>query len=176
MDQPYHRSGLFTHPSREDLLAWDIDGFEINNEMRWYDPKTVHWLDQKKKLGELPKPIFTSTGTDIHNPLKEWATGWTELLLTDEERQKTTIDVIKKALVEGRTKIWVDHDYREPHEAALLGENLTHWKKLVLAPFFGLSHGLIHLPGNIKGVISYLIWFLLAYFPLRILFMALLTF
>jgi hypothetical protein len=33
-------------------------GYEINNEMRWYDPKTQHWLEQLKKENKLPRPIY----------------------------------------------------------------------------------------------------------------------
>ena len=120
VDQPSHRSGKLVHPTRDQLLEWGVDGFEINNEMRWYDPKTVHWLENLKEKNQLPRPIFLSTGTDIHNPFKEWATGWTEVLLTPEELKNPNWSVIKKALLEGRTKIWVDHDYCEPFEAKQL--------------------------------------------------------
>lgn len=120
MDQPGHRSGKYIHPTRDQLLEWGVDGFEINNEMRWYDPKTVHWLDNLRNNNQLHRPIFLSTGTDIHNPFKEWATGWTEVLLAPEELKYPNWSVIKKALLEGRTKIWVDHDYYEPFEAKQL--------------------------------------------------------
>ena len=136
MDQPMLRKGKYTHPTRQQLLEWGVDGFEINNEMRWYDPKTVHWLERLKENNQLPRPIFLSTGTDIHNPLKEWATCWTELLLNPEELKDPNWSVIKKALSEGRTRIWVDHDYCEPFEAKLLKLNKTSLTKRVFTPDF----------------------------------------
>jgi len=120
VNEPWHRLGKCTHPSRDNLLEWGVDGFEINNEMRWYDPKTVIWLENLKEENQLPRPIFMSTGTDIHNPINEWVSGWTELLLTPEERKNPDWTVIKKALLEGRTRIWVDHDYYMPYEAKQL--------------------------------------------------------
>jgi hypothetical protein len=119
MDQPMLRKGKYTHPTRQQLLEWGVDGFEIK---------------RLKENNQLPRPIFLSTGTDIHNPLKEWATGWTELLLTPEELKDPNWSVIKKALSEGRTRIWVDHDYYEPFEAKLLNLTKTSLTKRVFAP------------------------------------------
>ncbi len=117
MNQVSHLRKEHTHPTREQLVEWGVDGFEINNEMRWYDSKTIHWLEKLKEEGKLPRPIFLSTGTDIHNPMKEWASGWTEILLIEEETVNPDWTVIKKALLEARTKIWVDHDPFIPYEA-----------------------------------------------------------
>ena len=136
MDQPMLRKGKYKHPSRENLLEWGVDGFEINNEMRWYDPKTVHWLENLKTTNQLSRPIFLSTGTDIHNPIKEWATCWTELLLTSEELIKPNWTIIKKALLEGRTRIWVDHDYYEPFEAKALNLSRISSRKRPFTPDF----------------------------------------
>lgn len=164
--QGYHRTGETTHPTREQLVAWGIDGFEINNEMRWYDPRSLHWLDQFR--GEHPdhRPLYVATGTDVHNPMKEWATGWTELLLTPAERAGPTIEVVKQALREGRTRIWVDHDYRAPPEAKLMHPR----KQTLLAPLYGLAHGIAEIPGSFTGILSWAAWLVLAYFPLRLLF------
>ncbi|MHA1339146.1 MAG: CehA/McbA family metallohydrolase [Promethearchaeota archaeon] len=174
MDQPRLRSGELKHPTREQLIEWGVDGFEINNEMRWYDPKTLHWLEKMKNEGKLNRNIFISTGTDIHNPIKEWATCWTEVLLTDEEKKNPDWSVIKKALLEGRTRIWVDHDYVQPYESKFLKLNENKIKKTVFAPFYALAYGVGAIPGGFKGILSYILWFLLAYFPLRLLFQFLL--
>lgn len=170
VDQPYHRSGRTTHPTREQLVEWGADGFEINNEMRWYDPKTLHWLDNKRENGELDRPIYRSTGTDVHNPLKEWATGWTEILLTDEERKNPNWTTIKKALLEARTKIWVDHDYVEPPELKKIGKSSLTLREKLFPPLFALKYGIEHIPGTIPGIIMYVVWVLVAYFPLRLIF------
>ena len=114
--QKPQRKGKYKHPTREKLLNWGVDGFEINNAVRWYDPKTVHWLELLKTKKQLPRPIFLAAGTDIHNPIKEWVTGWTELLLTKEEREKVDWEIIKKALLDARTRVWADHDYYETYE------------------------------------------------------------
>ncbi|MHA1732377.1 MAG: CehA/McbA family metallohydrolase [Promethearchaeota archaeon] len=170
VDQPPHRRGDLVHPTREQLVEWGVDGFEINNEMRWYDPKTLHWLD--RYLAERPdhRPIFLSTGTDVHNPLKEWATGWTELLLTPEERASPSVEVVKRALLEGRTRIWVDHDYRKPPESEFLHVEEVGRKQEILAPFFGLANAFEKVPGTLGGIVSNVLWLLLLYFPLRLLF------
>lgn len=166
-DRGPHRKGELTEPSRKDLIEWGIDGFEINNEMRWYDPKTVHLLEQWKNDGTLDRPIYQSTGTDIHNPSNEWATCWTELLLTDDEKKNPTADIVKKALKEGRTKIWVDHDYRDSPEIKFMDKN-KNLKETVFAPQYQLIKGVEKFPGTIAGGVSTLIWYLLSYFPLRI--------
>ncbi|MHA2000302.1 MAG: PHP domain-containing protein [Promethearchaeota archaeon] len=106
-----HKSGKLVHPARDELVAWGVDGFEINNEMYWIDGRSIHFLDELKERGNLSRPLFLSSGTDVHDPSKSFVTGWTELLLTDEERKNVTTDVVKKALLEGRTKVWMDHDY-----------------------------------------------------------------
>jgi len=172
VDRIGHRNGQYVHPTRDELIEWGVDGFEINNEMRWYDPRTIHHLENLKAAGKLPRPIFMSTGTDVHNPVKEWATCWTELLLTPEEKKNPTIDIVKKALLEGRTKIWVDHDYRHPPEAEfcqIIETSTT--KKALLAPFISLGNGITENPaGVLKSVLSHVFWFVLAYFFFRIFF------
>jgi hypothetical protein len=178
LDRPLLQSGDLVHPTREQLLEWDVDGFEINNEMRWYDPKTVHWIENLKRDGNQKiANKFISTGTDIHNPIKEWATGWTELILTVEEKSKAqerlTWEMVKQVLLEGRTKIWVDHDYKASYESKIVGgsEKSYNISKInFFAPFFGLAVGIGKVPGTPKGIISYVLWFLAAYFPLRLLF------
>lgn len=177
LDQPLLRSGQLKHPTRMKLLEWGVDGFEINNEMRWYDPKTVYWLNALKNEGKLPRPIYMGTGTDIHNPLKEWATGWTELLLTPEERKNPNWETVKKALLEGRTRIWVDHDYCQPPEAKKLKEMGKYigiddktFRERVIPPLFALKHGIEKIPGTPKGIALYVLWALIAYFPIRLLF------
>ncbi len=166
-DRPEQRSGDFVHPSRKDLIEWGVDGFEINNEMRWYDPKTVHLLNRWKNDGVIDRDIYMATGTDVHNPLREWCTAWTEILLTPEERKDVSWAVVKRALKEGRTRIWVDHDYRKPPESLYDKNEGSTKKKNLFAPFYGIVHGLLYVPGGVKGIISYIAWFLLAYFPIR---------
>ncbi len=122
--QKVQREGKYSHPSRKELLDWGVDGFEINNEVRWYDPRTIHWLESLKKENQLPRPIFLAAGTDIHNPIKEWVTGWTEILFTENERKNISWESVKKALLEARTAVWADHDYYEPHES----KEMEKWK------------------------------------------------
>ena len=150
VNEPWHRLGKCTHPTRDQLLQWGVDGFEINNEMRWYDPKTVIWLETLKKENKLPRPIFMSTGTDVHNPLKEWVTGWTELLLTPKERKNPDWSVIKKVLLEGRTKIWVDHDYYMPFEAKQLKLEKEKVKKSKPSPNIEIPSGKKREVGEIR--------------------------
>lgn len=167
-NEPLHRSGEVTHPTRDELLAWGVDTFEINNEMRWYDPYTLHWFERLKEQKRLPRPISMTTGTDIHSPLKEWCSCWTELLLTEEERKKPTWETVKTALLEGRTKIWVDHDYLHPPEAVQIGfDPDKNAFKSIFAPFFALRYGVEKIPGLKWGIFSYILWFALLYFPLR---------
>ena len=116
MNQKSLQKGKYVHPTRENLLKWGVDGFEINNSVRWHDPKTLHWVRKLKENNQLPRPIFLSAGTDIHNPIKEQVTGWTEILLTKKEKENPNWDSIKKALLEGRTRLWADHDYYITHE------------------------------------------------------------
>jgi hypothetical protein len=174
-DQTNLRNGNYTHPSRDQLLEWGVDGFEIYNEMRWADPNTIYWLDNLKASNQLPRPIYLSTGTDIHSPLKEWATCWTELLLTPEEREHPTWDVIKQALLEGRTRIWSDQDYRKPPEMKYQAGNELSLKRRILAPFFGLRDFLGNAPGGVKGIVWDCVVFVLLYFPVRLLFIWLLS-
>ncbi|MCY3414436.1 MAG: CehA/McbA family metallohydrolase [Candidatus Heimdallarchaeota archaeon] len=168
-NQGSHRVGKYIHPTRDQLYEWGIDGFEINNEIRWYDPKTLDWLELRKQEGKITRPVFLSTGTDIHNPLKEWASGWTQMLLSPEEQKNPSWEIIKKALLQGRTKIWVDHDFRQAKEAEKLGIGSRNWKTMIFAPFFGLSHGILEIPGGTRGIISYSLWLFLLYFPVRLL-------
>jgi len=120
LNQKGHRSGKYTHPSRERLIDWGVDGFEINNETHWFDPKTIHILEKLKKSHQLKRPIYLSSGTDVHNPIKEWVTGWTEVLLTSVERKNLDWNILKNALLEGRTRVWMDYDYYETYESKQL--------------------------------------------------------
>jgi hypothetical protein len=171
LDQPYVRSGESVHPTRDQLLEWGVDGFEVQNEIRWYDPRTIAWLEQKKLRGELRRPIYLSSGTDIHNPIKEWVQGWTELLLTPEEGVQPTIDIVKTALREGRTKIWADYDYRRPYEAKFDPQSKLKWFHKVFAPAYAIMHGVSAIPGGFKGAWIYILWGLFVYFPFRLFFM-----
>lgn len=171
VDQPGHRTGQYIHPTRDQLLEWGVHGYEINNEMRWYDPKTLHWLDKKRENDELDRPVYIATGTDIHNPLKSWATGWTQLLLTNQERNHVTWKTVKNALLEGRTKIWVDHDYVEPPELKLMrGGKIQTLRERIFPPLFALKYGIEKIPGTVGGIFLYVFWFIVAYFPLRLIF------
>ncbi len=141
VNQRGHRRGKYTHPTRTQLLDWGVDGFEINNEVRWFDSKTIHFIEKLKENNQLPRPIFLSSGTDVHNPIKEWVTGWTEILLTPNERKNPDWNSLKKALLEGRTRVWMDHDYYETHEfkQLKLSKKLKKKKKLIFywsLPYF----------------------------------------
>ncbi|HMF31669.1 MAG TPA: CehA/McbA family metallohydrolase [Candidatus Lokiarchaeia archaeon] len=175
-DQPHLRTGEFLHPTRDQLLDWGVDGFEIYNEMRWADPNTIYWLENLRATGELPRTVYLSTGTDIHSPLKEWATCWTELLLTHEEREQPSWEIIKQALLEGRTRIWSDQDYRRPPEMKYQAGNDYSKKKRILAPFYGLKDMFGNAPGGISGIAWDIVCLVLLYFPLRFLFLWLFSF
>jgi len=167
-EEKLHRD--HNHPTRKQLLDWGVDGFEIYNTMRWHDPKTIHIIDLLRESNQLSRPVFFSTGTDIHNPLIEFAAGWTEMILTPQERDSPTIPIVLNALREGRTRIWVDNDYREPYEAKNLKRNDSSLMKKILAPFYALRTTLDAAPGRKMGAISILIWIIILYFPLRWLF------
>nr|MDO8116565.1 CehA/McbA family metallohydrolase [Candidatus Sigynarchaeota archaeon] len=155
LDQPRLRSGELVHPVREALLDWGADGFEINNEMRWYDPKTMHLHESYWKGEWKGRKIFLGSGTDIHNPFKQWASCWTELLLTREERKHVTFEVVKRALLDGRSKPWTDHDFRVPHEARFHPGASRAWVKTGLAPFVGVVEGARLVATSKRKIASY---------------------
>jgi hypothetical protein len=80
-------------------------------------------------------------------------------------------------LLEGRTRIWVDHDYLQSPEAKKLkekgirvGPDDKTLRERIIPPLFALKHGIEKIPGTPKGIALYVLWALLAYFPLRLLF------
>ena len=168
-DQPRLRSGDLVHPTREDLLEWGADGFEINNEMYWHDPKTIalherwggEWRDRK---------IFLGTGTDIHNPLTSWVTGWTQLFLDEKDKRKVSIEMVKQALLDGKTKTWQDYDYHKPNEERWMHGSKGNTLKTIFAPFIGVVKGAEYVFTNNKIITSYVIWLMIAYLPIRLLF------
>ncbi|MFX0102357.1 MAG: CehA/McbA family metallohydrolase [Candidatus Hodarchaeota archaeon] len=168
-DQPRLRSGELIHPTREQLLDWGCDGFEINNEMYWHDARTLVKLDEWNHEWKGRK-IFAGTGTDVHNPFKEWVTGWTQLLLTKEERENISIDVVKKVLRDGRTKTWQDYDYRAPPEAKYFPGGKHKRLETFFAFFIGMAIGASNVATSKKKVLSYVFWLLFSYLPLRLLF------
>nr|MDO8115078.1 CehA/McbA family metallohydrolase [Candidatus Sigynarchaeota archaeon] len=168
-DQPRLRSGELIHPTREQLLDWGADGFEINNEMYWHDPMTLTFLDEIHHEWKGRK-IFAGTGTDIHNPFRSFPTGWTHLLLEESERVPVSIDTVKKVLLEGRTKTIQNHDYRKPPEAAFLPRAYDNRWKTVFAPFIGTAQGARLAAPTGKAVASYIAWLVIAYLPVRLLF------
>ncbi|MEX2684368.1 MAG: CehA/McbA family metallohydrolase [Candidatus Sigynarchaeota archaeon] len=170
MDQPKLRSGELVHPTREQLLDWGVDGFEINNEMYWHDPLTLLKLEEWHHEWKGRK-IFAGTGTDIHNPFKSWPTAWTQLLLEPDEREHVTIDVVKAALLQGRTKIWQNHDYRQPPEAKFWQPVKNRKLKAAFAPFLGTVEGARLVAVSRKEIASYIAWLLIAYVPVRLLFL-----
>ncbi|MHA1791241.1 MAG: PHP domain-containing protein, partial [Promethearchaeota archaeon] len=169
-DQPRHREGLISHPSREQLLEWGADGFEISNEMYWHDPRTIH-LHEKWNGEWKGKKVFLGTGTDVHNPMKEFTSAWTELLLNKEERENISIDTVKKALLEGRTRTWQDFDYRKPPEQKFMtGAKQGFWK-IFFAPIIAAALGATQVVKSKKELGSYIIWlFLISYILIRLLF------
>lgn len=168
-DQPRLRSGELVHPTRAQLLDWGCDGFEINNEMYWHDSRTLNKLDEWNHEWQGRK-IFAGTGTDVHNPFKEWVTGWTQLLLAPEERANVSIEVVKRVLMEGRTKTWQDHDYREPNEAKFLPGKQHERIRTFLTFFIGMAEGARTVATSKNKVLSYVFWLLVSYVPLRLLF------
>ncbi len=169
--RPAHQDGKIHHPSREQLAAWGVDTFEINNEMRWYDPQSVAFVERwrQQQQSHPGRPLALVTGTDIHNPTKEWATCWTELLLTPEERQHPTWEVVRRALLEGRTRTWVDHDWHVPPEAKFLLKDPSRVVPWVY-PFWATAAAVTDPPREAKYVVGFVLWLLLAYVPLRLLF------
>jgi hypothetical protein len=168
LEDKFHRE--YDHPTREQLIEWGVDGFEIYNEMRWHDPKTELIISQLEKNRPLDRRLFLSTGTDIHNPILEYSAVWTELLLTPEEKANPNIEIILNALKESRTKIWIDNDFRYTNEALALKLEENSLKKKILSPFYGLKDMLKNAPGGKIGIFSIVIWLLLLYFPFRLLF------
>ncbi|HME56091.1 MAG TPA: CehA/McbA family metallohydrolase [Candidatus Lokiarchaeia archaeon] len=171
MDQPRLRSGELIHPTREQLLDWGADGFEINNEMYWHDPTTARMLDDLHHEWKGRK-LFSGTGTDIHNPFKEWATGWTELLRDPSEQDTMSIETVKRILLDGRTKVWQHQDYHKPYEAKFWPGEQHPRAKFLFVPFIGTVQGAVAVgaakPKKVIG--SYIIWLVLAYIPIRLLF------
>jgi hypothetical protein len=139
-----HLSGELVHPTREELIEWGVDGFEINNENRYYDPTTIRTIELMEKKGELEKKLFFTSGTDIHNPANAWVTGWTEVLLTPQEKKAPTIEIVIKALREGRTKLWLDYDEYIPYERAFLKKEGK--MKSILKPIYNFGTHIYHEP------------------------------
>ncbi len=169
-DQPKLRSGELLHPTREQLLDWGVDGFEINNEMYWHDPLTLVKLDEWNHEWKGRK-IFAGTGTDIHNPFKSFPTGWTQLLLKAGEKGHVTVDVVKAALLEGRTKTWQNHDYRNPPEEKFWRQGQHRVLRTVFAPFLGTVEGARLVVKSKREIASYVAWLVIAYAPIRFIFL-----
>ncbi len=166
--RPDHQAGKLIHPSREQLAAWGVDTFEINNEMRWYDPLSIPFVERWRQQHP-ERPLALVTGTDIHKPTIEWATCWTELLLTPAERQHPSWEVVKRALLEGRTRTWVDHDWHAPPEVKYLVKDharIIPW----IYPFWATAGSVADPPREAKYIVSLVLWLLFAYVPLRLLF------
>jgi hypothetical protein len=158
------------HPSRQELLDCGVDGFEINNEVRWYDPESVYFVENLRVKNH-PKPIFLATATDIHNPFEHWVAGWTELFLTPEEKSHPNWDVVKKALLEARTKIWVSHDYDVPPEIRLNSEKTSKPRfSTLFYPFYMVVIGLKGIPPDWKQILMMILYAAISYIPFRILF------
>ncbi len=168
--QPICSSGQTVHPTRQELVELGIDGFEINNEVRWFDPESIHFVDEWRKTPK-NRPLFLGTGTDIHNPIEHYTTGWTEVLLTKEAKQDVTWEKIKNALAEGKTKIWVSHDYDIPHERKALGKSPNSVSQILFYPFFIIVKGLQAIPANWKSIASMVGWTIAAYFLIRLFFL-----
>lgn len=157
------------HPSREELIECGVDGFEINNEVRWYDPESVYFVDALRQKKH-PKPIFIATATDIHNPFEHWVAGWTELFLSPEEKSHPSWDIVKKALLDARTKIWVSHDFDIPPELKSNSNQKKPSRYLTLFyPFYMLVIGLKGIPPDWKQIMMMIFYGILSYIPFRIL-------
>jgi hypothetical protein len=170
INQPPLRAHEYTHPTREQLFDWGCDGIEYNNEMFWYDRGAETLLES---LGHEWKgrPIFEGTGTDVHNPYREWAACWTQVLLTPEEREAPpSFETVKKALLEARTKVWVEPEQRKPHEQAFQSKAGAGPLATAFAPFIGIVAGARIAATSKLRIASYLIWLLVAYVPVRLLF------
>jgi hypothetical protein len=158
------------HPTREELVACGVDGFEINNEVRWYDPESVYFVEAHNNQHP-NKPIFLATATDIHNPFEHWVSGWTQLFLKSEDQKFPSIEIIKHALLEARTKIWVSHDYDIPIERqATPNQPKANRFDALFYPFYTIVRGLKASPPGTKKIFMIVIWALLTYLPIRMLF------
>lgn len=169
--QPGLTSGQYVHPSRDALVAAGVDGFEINNEVRWYDPESVYFVEEENKTRLSDSKLFLCTGTDIHNPFEHWVSGWTQLLLTQEESRNLSWATVKKALKEGRTKIWVSHDYDVPYERKIFNEkkgNGTPWQSILFYPFYVVVGGLKALPANASRIFTIFIYSIFGYIIIRL--------
>ncbi|MBD3185985.1 hypothetical protein GF325_04070 [Candidatus Bathyarchaeota archaeon] len=171
VSQDVYQSRNLVHPTRQELIEWGVDGFEINNSMQWYDGRTVHVMDFLEQNGLLEKPVFLSTGTDIHDPRNSFVTGWTELLLTPGERENASIDIVKQALREGRTKVWLDHDYHPSHEAQYREGT---GGRVLLKPFRRLGNKIYSSPP--RETAAWVTCLILLYFPAMALFHLLFVF
>lgn len=88
------------HPSREDLLEWDIDFIEVINgdtaSKNSYDEESVEFCEDHG-LGQI-------TGTDMHAPDYAMVNAWTLLNVSE-----LTEDAVISELKDGRTKILVSN-------------------------------------------------------------------
>lgn len=162
LNEPLHRSGVVKHPSRQQLIDWGVDGFEINNSTLWYDQKTVHYLENHPQS----RPIYQATGTDIHNPLLEYATGWTQILFNEGETPSW--ETIKWALLEARTRLWLDHDYYQPPESVKLHTRVSGFMKR-FPILFAIRYGSEKVTMNQIGVSSLFLFSIVTYIPFRVL-------
>ena len=161
-----YKKGMYTHPKRRELIEWGVDGFEVNCEVRWIDGKTIQLLEYMQDKGELKRPIFQAHGTDVHNPANEPVMGWTEILLNKVERENPTIEIIKKALKEGRTKVWMNHDWYNPPEQQ--NSSTANSKNPLYTKFYNFGWKIYS--GGVKGTTKMIIKWILKYIPIFILY------
>lgn len=90
---PWSLPRMPTHPTRAQLLDWNVDYIELVNE--WvYDTDSESWCNDTGGFGEI-------TGTDMHHPKDVW--GWTLL-----NTQNFTAEGVMEQLLARNTTILYD--------------------------------------------------------------------
>ncbi len=100
---PWSLPRMPNHPSRAQLLDWDVDYIEMVSE--WvYDTDSESWCNDTGGFGEI-------TGTDMHHPMNVW--GWTLL-----KTQNFTAEGIMEQLLTRNTTILYDPVGQEDQSVA----------------------------------------------------------
>lgn len=88
-------AGMENHPTRKQLLNWDVDYIEVINEDT-YDSESVPWCNDTNGFGII-------SGTDMHSPDHVW--GWTGMNTTE-----FTETAIMDQLIDRNTTIYYNED------------------------------------------------------------------
>lgn len=126
---PWSLPRMPNHPTRAQLLDWDVDYIEMVNE--WvYDSDSESWCNDTGGFGQI-------TGTDMHHPMNVW--GWTLI----NAQNFTAEGVMEQLLVRNTTILYEEAGQIDLSEAAPSA------RYKIMKPFISLGNNFI--PTGIDG-------------------------